>query len=53
MDIELKIFIFLLIFVFAESSKQPNILLIVADDLGYNDVGYHNPDMKTPNIDKV
>ena len=53
MDIELKSFIFFLLIVCSVSSKQPNILLIVADDLGYNDVGYHNPDMKTPNIDKV
>ena len=53
MDVEIKSLIFLLLLVCAESSKQPNILLIVADDLGYNDVGYHNPDMKTPNIDKV
>ncbi|XP_046584420.1 arylsulfatase B-like isoform X1 [Haliotis rubra] len=33
--------------------KQPHIVLIVADDLGWNDVGYHNPDMLTPNIDKL
>ena len=33
--------------------RPPNILLIVADDLGYNDVGYHNPEMFTKNIDKV
>ena len=36
-----------------ENDKQPNILFIMADDLGYNDVGYHNPDMKTPTIDQV
>ncbi|MEM7316975.1 MAG: sulfatase-like hydrolase/transferase, partial [Planctomycetota bacterium] len=36
----------------AEVTK-PNILLIVVDDLGWNDVGYHNPEMHTPNIDKL
>ncbi|ESO99974.1 hypothetical protein LOTGIDRAFT_112980 [Lottia gigantea] len=34
-------------------SKPPNIVFIVADDLGWNDVGYHNPEIKTPNIDKL
>ncbi len=32
---------------------QPNIVLIVADDFGYNDVGYHNPYVLTPNIDHL
>ncbi|XP_071111758.1 arylsulfatase B-like [Haliotis cracherodii] len=27
--------------------------LLVADDLGWNDVGFRNPDMKTPNFDKL
>ena len=53
MNIKLQSFIFLILFICGKSKKQPHILLIVADDLGYNDVGYHNPDIKTPNIDKV
>lgn len=30
-----------------------NIILIVADDLGFGDVGYKNPEAITPNIDKL
>ena len=32
-------------------TKRPNILLIVADDLGYTDLGCFGGDIKTPNID--
>ncbi|XP_061179842.1 arylsulfatase B-like [Saccostrea echinata] len=35
------------------SAKAPNILFIVADDYGWNDVGFRNPDVITPNIDKL
>ncbi len=35
-------------------SKQPNILFIVADDLGYGDLGcYGNPIVQTPNLDEL
>lgn len=36
-----------------QPNKQPNILLIVADDLGFNDVGYHGSNIKTPHLDEL
>jgi arylsulfatase B len=31
----------------------PNIVVIVADDLGWRDVGYHGGEVKTPSIDRI
>jgi hypothetical protein len=38
----------------AETRKQPNVILILADDLGYGELGcYGSPDAKTPNMDQL
>lgn len=39
----------------AEAPSEPNIVYILADDLGYGDIGAYNPDskIKTPNIDRL
>ena len=37
---------------FAESEK-PNVIIMLADDLGWNDVGYHNGDIDTPSLDQL
>ncbi len=37
-----------------DSSGRPNIVLVVADDLSWHDIGcYGNKDVRTPNVDKL
>ena len=32
------------------AGKAPNVVFIIADDLGWNDVGYHGSELKSPVI---
>lgn len=37
-----------------QQRSRPNVILIITDDQGYGDLGFHgNPDVKTPVIDKL
>ena len=35
------------------AADPPNVLVIVADDLGWRDVGYHDSDIRTPTLDRL
>ena len=37
----------------AYAAEQPNILLILADDLGYSDLGCYGGEIETPNLDEL
>ncbi|HEX42167.1 MAG TPA: arylsulfatase [Phycisphaerales bacterium] len=37
----------------ARAGGKPNIVFIIADDLGWGDVGYHDSEIQTPNIDRL
>ena len=48
--------LFFVLWLISESSfaaETPNILLIVADDLGFSDVGCYGGEIQTPNIDQL
>ncbi|MCL4134928.1 UNVERIFIED_CONTAM: hypothetical protein GTU68_016327, partial [Idotea baltica] len=51
-------YIFILFFIFctfqnSNAQKKPNIVLIVADDLGYSDISCFGGEIQTPQIDKL
>ncbi|BES93627.1 Arylsulfatase [Nesidiocoris tenuis] len=35
------------------NSKPPNIVILLADDMGWNDIGVHGSDISTPNLDAL
>jgi len=36
-----------------DPSDHPNVVVIVSDDMGWDDVSYHGSSLKTPNIDRI
>jgi len=45
--------ILLLLSVHAHASERPNVIIMLADDLGWADVGYRGGDIDTPSLDRL
>lgn len=37
----------------SQAARRPNILLILADDMGYSDIGCYGAEIRTPNLDRL
>jgi arylsulfatase A-like enzyme len=37
----------------AEPTRPPNFLIVIADDLGWHDIGYHGSEIRTPHLDRL
>lgn len=51
--LSLLIFLLLQISLFAAQPQKPNILLIMADDLGFSDIGCYGGEIHTANLDRL
>ncbi|MFK5924730.1 MAG: arylsulfatase [Verrucomicrobiota bacterium] len=47
------LFLLMLIACQVQAAEKPHIIFMMADDLGWGDVGYHASKIATPNIDKL
>lgn len=43
----------LVLSIFSALAKKPNVVLLILDDIGWADVGYHGGNFPTPNIDSL
>ena len=40
-------------FIDGSAAQRPNILLIMADDMGYSDLGCYGGEIRTPSLDSL
>ncbi|MBT3470513.1 MAG: sulfatase-like hydrolase/transferase, partial [Opitutae bacterium] len=36
-----------------QAAERPNVILIMVDDMGFSDLGYHGGEIDTPNLDAL
>lgn len=47
----LPLILLLLSWLLSHGAEKPNVLLVMADDLGFSDLGCYGSEIETPNLD--
>jgi arylsulfatase A-like enzyme len=47
------LFLFVLMASVIQAAERPNIILMMVDDMGFSDLGYHGGEISTPNLDAL
>ncbi|XP_068430524.1 arylsulfatase B [Clinocottus analis] len=50
---DFSLFVFLVSFHVSLAAERPHVVFVLADDFGWNDVGYHSSEISTPNLDQL
>ncbi|MCM8535899.1 MAG: arylsulfatase [Lentisphaeraceae bacterium] len=53
MKVRVSVLLLILMAMCGQAAEKPNIILIMADDLGFSDLGSYGGEIETPNIDKL
>jgi len=53
MKYNFPVFLFGLLFSLSTAAEKPNIVFIIADDLGWADVEFHEGNVPTPNLNRL
>lgn len=48
-----KLFLPLLLTLAVQAADRPNVIVIISDDQGWADIGYNNPSVYSPNLDRL
>ncbi|RUS68761.1 hypothetical protein EGW08_023476 [Elysia chlorotica] len=51
--ISVRTLLFLVGLLHSSEAQCPNVVFVLADDYGYNDIGYHGSEIQTPTLDKL
>ncbi|MBC8113602.1 MAG: sulfatase-like hydrolase/transferase, partial [Candidatus Saccharimonas sp.] len=52
-SLRLALFVCLIVTTVAHAADKPNVVFILADDLGFSDLGCYGGEIETPNLDKL